>query len=144
MSWKFGAGDHCELGDAAPSGPGPTHSGSLAHIAILQGRERGGGAVQNSYKEVGLEPHGKPQDGRNGVSAVTTVLGLPSEAFYVLLGAVVGAVASLVATWFKEWLDRRHLRKRVAALLRIEIRAQAAASLAIASLANLLRKENRQ
>jgi hypothetical protein len=44
----------------------------------------------------------------------------------VLLGAVVRAVASLVATWFKEWLDHRHLRKRVAALLRIEIRARAA------------------
>jgi hypothetical protein len=75
---------------------------------------------------------------------LTAVLGLPSEAFYVLLGAVVGVVASLVATWFKEWLDCRHLRKRVATLLRIEIRAQAAASLAIASLANLLRKETRQ
>jgi hypothetical protein len=68
-------------------------------------------------------------------AALTTVLGLPSEAFYVLLGAVVGAVASLVATWFKEWLDRRHLRKRVATVLRIEILAQAAASLATASLA---------
>jgi hypothetical protein len=36
--------------------------------------------VQNSYKEIGV-------DGKNGVSAVTTVLGLPSEA---LIAAVRG------------------------------------------------------